>query len=397
MPKRVAFCLVENDIGQVLLVQRGYGKEKYKWSLPGGNCDGKEAYHRAAARETREETGLRVEVVSLIFEGRNHLIKTYFGKVIGGHLKARKPECLDAKFFDYGRLPPLAFSADRRALRDWQDMKAAHARLTSSPRTPSCPNCGSSHTRLRHYPHHNPYRCRSCNKVFDDGFVTNPVGADKEVATSEIIVNHIVTERERVGMPIPWPSSGLQAAARDTAVWFSSEEDFEDRILDYLRHRLAERPGDAKSSWSLRLAYGRHLWPASAEPSEIATEMIERVGLSEVAQTPALDYLGVGSCHAVLDQSGNPVDIAGGQADRFGYALVVAYATDGNSMIVDRINEKREEMGADPLQVSAPLLGMARKFITLSSADVAGDSLFEEAQAHGCRYPRSLSQVTHEH
>ena len=29
--RRVAFCLVENDTGQVLLIQRGYGKQKGKW------------------------------------------------------------------------------------------------------------------------------------------------------------------------------------------------------------------------------------------------------------------------------------------------------------------------------------------------------------------------------
>lgn len=59
----VAFCLVENKSGQVLLIQRGYGKEKYKWSLPGGNVDGKEGYQQAAARETREETGLRAKII----------------------------------------------------------------------------------------------------------------------------------------------------------------------------------------------------------------------------------------------------------------------------------------------------------------------------------------------
>ena len=169
MPRRVAFCLVENDRGQVLLVQRGYGQEKYKWSLPGGHCDGKEPYDTAAARETKEETGLRVEVHSLVLEGRNRHIKTYFARVKGGRLKPRKPECLDAKFFDYERLPPLAFSADRRALRDWQDMKAAHARRASNPQAPPCPHCGSGHAKLRHYPHHNPYRCQSCNEVFADG------------------------------------------------------------------------------------------------------------------------------------------------------------------------------------------------------------------------------------
>ena len=172
MAKRVAFCLVENDFGQVLLVQRGYGKEKFNWSLPGGNCDGHEDYHNAASREVQEETGLRVEIISLIFEGHSHAIKTYFGKIRGGRLKAQRPECLDAKLFDYNRLPPLAFSADRRALEGWQDMKSTHAHLVSNLRTPPCPNCDSGHTGLRRYPHHNPYRCRSCNKVFSP---TNPL------------------------------------------------------------------------------------------------------------------------------------------------------------------------------------------------------------------------------
>ena len=166
MAKRVAFCLVENVSEQVLLVQRGYGKEKFKWSLPGGHCDGKESYADAASREAREETGLCVEIISLVFEGHTHPIRTYFGRIRGGHLKAKRPECLDARFFDYSQLPSLAFSADRRALKDWQGMKATHANLASRPATPTCPGCGSHQTRLRYYPHHNPYRCQSCDKVF---------------------------------------------------------------------------------------------------------------------------------------------------------------------------------------------------------------------------------------
>ena len=390
MANRVAFCLVENDNGQVLLVQRGYGKKKFKWSLPGGNCDGQEAYHQAARREVQEETGLRVEIISLIFEGHKHAIKCYFGKIKGGHLKAQRPECLDAKFFNYDDLPALAFSADRRAVKDWQDMKSTHARLASNPQTPPCPNCGSDHTRLRHYPHHNPYRCRSCNKVFSaKSLLPNPlsespgVAQDKEAAISCIIVGHILSERERLGLPAPAPNSGLGAAARDTAAWFAGEDDFEDRILEYLRRCCAEQPGNANSSLSLRLAYARHFWPADAAPSAIAEDVIEKADLSKVVTFPALDYLGIGSCHAVLDRSGNPVEATGGQPDRFGYALVIAYATDGNSMIVDRINERREKVAATPLQISAPLVEMARKFITLSSADEAGDSLSDEAQARG--------------
>ena len=243
MAKRVAWCLVENDADQVLLVQLGYGKQKSKWSLPGGACKSHESYHRAAARETREETGLGVDIVSLIRESNEHAHKTYFGRIRSGRLKAKYPECLDAKFFDYDHLPPLAYSANLNAVREWQKMKSTHSRLASKPRTPPCPNCGSDNTRLRHYPHHNPYRCRSCNRVFANEPVTNTFGTDKEV--------------------------------------------------------------------------------------------------------------------------------------------VVTYATDGSSMIVDRINQRRERVGAASLQISVPLREMARKFITMSSFDEAADSLDEEAQSHG--------------
>ena len=158
--------MVENDAGQVLLVQRGYGSKKYKWCLPGGNVEPGETYVTAAARETREETGLHVEIISLIFEGHNHPIKTYFGKIRGGKLKAQHPECADARFFNYNRLPPLAFSADHRAQKDWQEMKANHAQLKANSQTPPCPYCVSAQTKLRNYPHHNPYRCQSCDRVF---------------------------------------------------------------------------------------------------------------------------------------------------------------------------------------------------------------------------------------
>ena len=73
MPRRRAFCLVENSRGEVLLIQRGYGKEKGKWSLPGGFVDPGERSKHAARRETREETGLAVKVISTVrVEWRQH-------------------------------------------------------------------------------------------------------------------------------------------------------------------------------------------------------------------------------------------------------------------------------------------------------------------------------------
>lgn len=168
MAKKVAFCLVENSQGQVLLVQRGYGSKKYKWSLPGGHVDHKERSYRAAERETKEETGMRVEVVSTILEGRRHPIKTFYGVIRGGKLKPQGRECLDVRFFDYDSLPSLAFSADHRALDIWQRMKTHHIELASKPLPSACPYCDGSKISVRHHPHKtNHYRCLSCKNTLE--------------------------------------------------------------------------------------------------------------------------------------------------------------------------------------------------------------------------------------
>ena len=87
MPRRRAFCLVENSRGEVLLIQRGYGKEKGKWSLPGGFVDPGEGSKHAAYRETKEETGLVVEVVSMVMVNGDSTAKVFAGRVVGGKLQ----------------------------------------------------------------------------------------------------------------------------------------------------------------------------------------------------------------------------------------------------------------------------------------------------------------------
>lgn len=168
MPRRRAFCLVENSRGEVLLIQRGYGKEKGKWSLPGGFVDAGERSKYAARRETREETGLAVKVISTVRVNSDGTAKVFAGRVVGGTLKYQRRECLDVRFRDPAlmRSGDLAFQSDRRALKAWGRMKERHRDLKKRPLPSGCPRCGSSSVRLRQEPHHKAYRCRSCKRTF---------------------------------------------------------------------------------------------------------------------------------------------------------------------------------------------------------------------------------------
>ena len=179
----------------------------------------------------------------------------------------------------------------------------------------------------------------------------------------------------------------LAAAAKDTADWLSAEENYEDGIVDYFKQRCLQQPGYGYSIFFPNLTYCRDTWPINAASSDITKDMIEKMKICEVAGTANIDYLGIGSGFAVIDQSGEVVQANGGQPAKFGCSLVVAYATDGNVKIVDRINKRRKAVGVNPLQVSTSLRGMARKFIKLATYDEARDSLWADAQAFGYAMP----------
>ena len=116
------FGLVVNERNEILLIQRGYGREKGKWSLPGGNKDKWESLKRTAVRETREETGINMSADRLYRKGIRHNYEVWIGKRIGGRLRVQSKECLDAKWFQKDMLPHddnLAFGPDKIVIGEW--------------------------------------------------------------------------------------------------------------------------------------------------------------------------------------------------------------------------------------------------------------------------------------
>ena len=116
------FALVVNRKNEILLVQRGYGASKGKWSLPGGRRDKGESLRCTAIRETREETGIKTSADSLYLHSSKNNFEVWRGRYLEGKLHPQKRECLDAKWFQVDMLPHadnLAFGPDKIVIKKW--------------------------------------------------------------------------------------------------------------------------------------------------------------------------------------------------------------------------------------------------------------------------------------
>lgn len=127
-----AFGFVTNSKKELLLIQRGYGNRKGKWSLPGGNRDRGESHRRAAIRETKEETGIRLHHPYLFLKGKRHRYEIWRGKKAGGNIRYQRKECLDAKWFPVNMLPHddcLAFDPDKKAIGQYANEHSRSRRV----------------------------------------------------------------------------------------------------------------------------------------------------------------------------------------------------------------------------------------------------------------------------
>ncbi|HEY8170438.1 MAG TPA: NUDIX hydrolase [Candidatus Limnocylindria bacterium] len=96
-----AHVLVVDDAGRVLVVRTTYSGRG--WMLPGGRVERGETPHRAAARETREETGLEVVIERLRLVDAHHArdVSFVFGaRVVAGILDPQLGEIAEVGWVD---------------------------------------------------------------------------------------------------------------------------------------------------------------------------------------------------------------------------------------------------------------------------------------------------------
>jgi len=113
-----AFATIQDAQGRALLCHRRDGDF---WCQPGGGVESGETPWQAMARETREETGLEINVARLIgvssWPATDELILSFHCVVTGGAL-ALNDEARDLSYFALDALPPNTFAEHAERLRD---------------------------------------------------------------------------------------------------------------------------------------------------------------------------------------------------------------------------------------------------------------------------------------
>jgi NADH pyrophosphatase NudC (nudix superfamily) len=117
--------LIEKD-GMILLGKRLGRYGRGKWCIPGGYIEYEEDFLTAAHREIKEETGLNIQVKSILSVASNYLspelhtlVVVLLAHVAGGSAKAGD-DIEELRWFMHNNpLPEMAFPADRNLIQTY--------------------------------------------------------------------------------------------------------------------------------------------------------------------------------------------------------------------------------------------------------------------------------------
>ncbi len=114
-------CVVVIDENKVLLTKRS---DFLIWCLPSGGVEDGETAVEAARRETKEESGVEVELTRLVgIYSRPAEIPTghavvFAAKPVSGELRPQPGETLEVRYFDPDELPEMLAFGHRRRIKD---------------------------------------------------------------------------------------------------------------------------------------------------------------------------------------------------------------------------------------------------------------------------------------
>jgi len=102
--------------GKIVLIKRKEEPFQGQYALPGGFVEYGETVEAALRREVLEETGLAVDVSSLVGiysdphrDPRGHVVTAAFAAIIVNGVLASGSDAAEATFWEITNLPPLAF------------------------------------------------------------------------------------------------------------------------------------------------------------------------------------------------------------------------------------------------------------------------------------------------
>ena len=115
-PKPTVDIIIQYKGGIVLIKRKN---KPYGWAIPGGFVDYRETVEKAAVREAKEETNLKISKLYQFHvysdpkrDPRGHTISTVFIAKGSGVLKG-KSDAAEAKIFKKSNLPKLAFDHNK--------------------------------------------------------------------------------------------------------------------------------------------------------------------------------------------------------------------------------------------------------------------------------------------
>nr|AOR51037.1 DNA mismatch repair protein MutT [uncultured bacterium pAX1] len=120
MPGLAVSVAVIND-GKILLTQR---EDFETWILPSGGVEDGESIAQAAIRETKEETGLDVELTRLVgvYSRLGNMSPGYMilfaAKPVGGEIKCQSGETIAVEWFPFDQIPSPLSAGHKRRIED---------------------------------------------------------------------------------------------------------------------------------------------------------------------------------------------------------------------------------------------------------------------------------------